>query len=146
MEGKLIMFKKVYMQTKLLLLFGVLLLLFSGCLVETAIPQENDTLNTDLENDTLNTDFPLAPEKLIFIHHSCGNNWLNTGNGNLGDTLGANNYYVRDIYYGWDAPENIDIGRPGLPVRQCRETELHSGIILWVRCIQQIIRMPLIQQ
>jgi hypothetical protein len=44
------------------------------------------------------------------VHHSCGNNWLDTGNGNLGDTLGANNYYVRDTYYGWDAPYNPDIG------------------------------------
>jgi hypothetical protein len=56
---------------------------------------------------------PTSPVKLVFIHHSCGNNWLNTGNGNLGDQLGANNYYVSDTYYGW-GPDSIgsdtDIG------------------------------------
>ena len=59
---------------------------------------------------SLDTDPPSSTAKLIFIHHSTGNNWLDTGNGNLGDTLGVNNYYVRDIYYGWDATENTNIG------------------------------------
>jgi hypothetical protein len=58
----------------------------------------------------MNTLPPAVTERLVFIHHSCGDNWLDTGNGNLGDTLGTNNYYVRDIYYGWDAPYNVDIG------------------------------------
>ncbi len=58
----------------------------------------------------IKTDPPSTTEKLVFIHHSCGDNWLNTGDGNLGNTLGANNYYVRDIYYGWDAPYNENIG------------------------------------
>ena len=58
----------------------------------------------------INTDPPEVTERLVFIHHSCGNNWLDTGNGNLGNTLGENNYYVRDTYYGWDALYNTDIG------------------------------------
>ncbi len=58
----------------------------------------------------VDTSPPADPVRLVFVHHSCGNNWLDTGNGNLGDTLGANNYYVRDTYYGWDAPYNPDIG------------------------------------
>ena len=39
--------------------------------------------------------------KLIFIHHSTGENWLTDGYGNLGQTLGENNYFVSDTNYGW---------------------------------------------
>jgi len=39
--------------------------------------------------------------KLIFIHHSTGENWLTNGYGNLGQTLAENNYYVSDTNYGW---------------------------------------------
>ena len=35
---------------------------------------------------------------LIFIHHSCGENWLNDG---LCRTLNDNGYHVADISYGW---------------------------------------------
>ncbi len=44
--------------------------------------------------------------KLIFIHHSTGKNWLNDGYGDLGRTLGENNYFVSDTNYGW-GPNNI---------------------------------------
>ncbi|MCJ7718087.1 MAG: hypothetical protein MUO54_16420, partial [Anaerolineales bacterium] len=44
--------------------------------------------------------------KLIFIHHSTGENWLTDGYGNLGETLGENNYYVSDTNYGW-GPQGI---------------------------------------
>ena len=56
---------------------------------------------------------PAAPVKLIFIHHSCGENWLTDGNGDLGIGLRDNNYFVSDTNYGW-GPDNIgdftDIG------------------------------------
>jgi len=39
--------------------------------------------------------------KLIFIHHSTGENWLTDGYGDLGRTLGENNYFVSDTNYGW---------------------------------------------
>jgi len=39
--------------------------------------------------------------KLIFIHHSTGENWLTDGYGNLGLALAENNYYVSDTNYGW---------------------------------------------
>jgi len=35
---------------------------------------------------------------LVFIHHSCGENWLNDG---LCQALNDNGYHVADIYYGW---------------------------------------------
>ena len=44
---------------------------------------------------------PDQPVKLIFIHHSTGENWLTDGYGNLGRTLGENNYFVSDTNYGW---------------------------------------------
>ena len=44
--------------------------------------------------------------KLIFIHHSTGENWLTDGYGNLGKTLDQNNYFVSDTNYGW-GPEAI---------------------------------------
>ena len=52
---------------------------------------------------------PTPPDeivKLIFIHHSCGENWLTDGNGNLGIALGENNYFVSDTNYGW-GPDSI---------------------------------------
>lgn len=50
------------------------------------------------------TDNPNPPEqtvKLIFIHHSTGENWLRDDYGTLGKTLGQNNYFVSDTNYGW---------------------------------------------
>jgi hypothetical protein len=44
---------------------------------------------------------PSQPVKLIFIHHSCGENWLADNNGGLGIALQDNNYFVSDTNYGW---------------------------------------------
>jgi hypothetical protein len=44
--------------------------------------------------------------KLVFIHHSCGENWLTDGHGDLGLALGNNNYFVSDSNYGW-GPHSI---------------------------------------
>ncbi len=44
--------------------------------------------------------------KLIFIHHSTGENWLMDDYGNLGRMLGENNYFVSDTNYGW-GPDGI---------------------------------------
>lgn len=49
----------------------------------------------------LNPNPPAQPVKLIFIHHSTGENWLTDGYGDLGRTLGQNNYFVSDTNYGW---------------------------------------------
>lgn len=52
---------------------------------------------------------PARPVKLIFIHHSCGENWLADDNGGLGIALRDNNYFVSDTNYGW-GPEDADAG------------------------------------
>jgi hypothetical protein len=49
---------------------------------------------------------PIETVRLIFIHHSTGENWLTDGYGNLGESLGVNNYFVSDTNYGW-GPEGI---------------------------------------
>lgn len=49
---------------------------------------------------------PPSPVKLIFIHHSVGENWLTDDYGNLGRELAANNYFVSDTNYGW-GPDTI---------------------------------------
>jgi Family of unknown function (DUF5719) len=52
---------------------------------------------------------PSSPVKLVFIHHSSGQNWLADGDGNLGIALRDNNYFVSDTNYGWD-PGGTGIG------------------------------------
>lgn len=54
----------------------------------------------------IDTNPPDHPVKLVFIHHSCGENWLNDDNGGLGQELGRNNYFVSDTNYGW-GPDGI---------------------------------------
>ncbi|MCG2767056.1 MAG: hypothetical protein L6435_01565, partial [Anaerolineae bacterium] len=49
---------------------------------------------------------PSETVKLIFIHHSCGENWLDDYNGGLGITLRDNNYFVSDTNYSW-GPDGI---------------------------------------
>jgi len=49
---------------------------------------------------------PSSSVRLIFIHHSTGENWLADENGGLGIALRDNNYYVSDTNYDW-GPEAI---------------------------------------
>ncbi len=55
---------------------------------------------------TVNTARPAAHVKLIFIHHSTGQAWLDDGYGRLGLALRDNNYFVSDTNYGW-GPDRI---------------------------------------
>ncbi|HPI02591.1 MAG: hypothetical protein BWY84_00559 [Candidatus Aerophobetes bacterium ADurb.Bin490] len=56
------------------------------------------------ESGTLNTVAPSSTVKLIFIHHSTGENWLQASYGGLGTALNANNYFVSDTNYNWNDP------------------------------------------
>lgn len=49
---------------------------------------------------------PTDPIRLVFVHHSCGENWLADDDGGLGRALDANNYFVSDTNYGW-GPDSI---------------------------------------
>jgi hypothetical protein len=54
----------------------------------------------------VNANPPPSPVRLIFIHHSTGENWLNDENGGLARALQQNNYYPTDTNYGW-GPDTI---------------------------------------
>jgi hypothetical protein len=72
---------------------------------ETATPAASAATSTAApqaaQGSPLNPNPPAKPARLIFIHHSCGENWLTDGNGDLGHTLDKNNYFVSDTNYGW---------------------------------------------
>lgn len=63
-------------------------------------------------------DDPIQPDggnkKVVFIHHSCGGQLLadigNANAGGLGEALSEAGFFVSDICYGWDAPQNTNIG------------------------------------
>ena len=53
---------------------------------------------------------PSSPVRLIFIHHSTGENWLADDNGGLGHRPARTaNYFVSDTNYGW-GPSDQDWG------------------------------------
>jgi hypothetical protein len=87
-----------------------LVLILLGVGSRYALPQAranavlpSTTLPTALAADNPNP--PTSPVKLIFIHHSCGGNWLADENedpyGELGIALMNNNYFVSATNYEW---------------------------------------------
>jgi hypothetical protein len=62
---------------------------------QPAVPNSLNTM------DGLNSNPPSETVKLVFIHHSIGDTWLDGGYGDLGAALGDNNYYVSETYYYW---------------------------------------------
>ena len=76
---------------------------------------------------------PATPVKLIFIHHSCGGNWLadetpDIPSGGLGTALMNNNYYVSATNYDW-GPDGIG-NRTNIPDWPEWFTGPNSGTIL----------------
>lgn len=53
---------------------------------------------------------PSTTVKLRFIHHSTGSDWISSACGGLGTELNANNYYVNESDYGWDAETDDNLG------------------------------------
>jgi len=80
-------------------------------LTVSSTPTSTVTVTPNLTaSPTLNATPPSSAVKIIFIHHSTGQHWLETGYGNLGTALNANNYAVYDTNYGWDAETEDNIG------------------------------------
>jgi hypothetical protein len=74
--------------------------------------QREEYTETPAPSLTYNPSGP-KPVRLIFLHHSTGENWLNDENGDLGKTLMQNNYFVSDSNYGWGpayGPDTIPVG------------------------------------
>jgi len=66
-----------------------------------------------IEKSFASTNRPAEPVRLIFLHHSTGQNWLADDQGGLGVALRDNNYFVSDSNYGWGPDgigDNTDIG------------------------------------
>jgi len=61
-----------------------------------------------------NTARPASPVKLVFIHHSTGENWLSDTNGGLGVALRDRNYFVSDTNYGWG--DTMALSRDSEPI------------------------------
>jgi len=80
---------------------------------------------------------PAQPVKLIFLHHSSGENWLKDNNGGLGLALRENNYFVSDTNYNWGpVPEAgsepigslTDIGHWWMWFRGPKSTEIIDAV------------------
>ncbi len=78
----------------------ILFSVIAAILMLGAAPQPAPPAQADNPNP------PAQPVKLIFIHHSTGENWLRDDNGGLGIALDRNNYFVSDTNYGW-GPDSI---------------------------------------
>lgn len=71
-----------------------------------AILAANPALSSPSQERTDNSNPPGQTVKLIFIHHSTGENWLRDDYGTLGTMFDQNNYFVSDTNYGW-GPNSI---------------------------------------
>ncbi|MBN1288234.1 MAG: IPT/TIG domain-containing protein, partial [Actinobacteria bacterium] len=84
-------------------------------LIASGATSASDNHTTPTGNFTaIDTTPPATTAKLIFIHHSCGSNWLSDSNGGLGIALRDSNYFVSDTNYGWGTDSigsNTDIGQ-----------------------------------
>lgn len=98
------------------LIIIVILSLFAilGLLIYSSSQNQGENDINSISQISSNTTPPSNTIKLIFIHHSTGENWLSDGNGQLGIVLRDNNYLVSDTNYGW-GPDAIgdrtDIGQ-----------------------------------
>lgn len=95
-------------------------LLPSGCGGETGSTQADDTGTAEQpaarprtvepeEHPYPNPNPPAKPVRLVFVHHSVGEDWLDDAKGGLGRALEQNNYFVSDTNYGW-GPADKDVG------------------------------------
>lgn len=74
---------------------------------EEKIIEEPQEENIQTSSGTaLNPNPPAETTRLIFIHHSTGENWLRDDYGTWGKELNRNNYFVSDTNYDW-GPEGI---------------------------------------
>jgi len=87
----------------------ILIVIIICCIAIYIIMKSSDTEAMATDNSAVqqkpesNSSVPPPTQlvKLIFIHHSCGENWLKDNNGGLGIALRDNNYFVSDTNYLW---------------------------------------------
>jgi len=98
------------------IVISVMTLALLMLLVDLALAAPSCSLDASPTPGIARSDNPNPPDrpvKLIFIHHSTGEDWLADDHGGLGIALRDNNYFVSDTNYGW-GPDSIgdttDIG------------------------------------
>ena len=81
----------------------LLLIMFSGVAngITFATSQPRSDVAKIIHSPASDPTPPQNPVRLIFIHHSTGENWLADENGGLGLALRDNNYFVSDTNYDW---------------------------------------------
>jgi hypothetical protein len=77
----------------------------------TQEPRATGSSNPSPSSFPIDISPPENTVKLIFIHHSSGENWLADESGGLGLALMQNNYFVSDTNYGW-GPDDSLLGGP----------------------------------
>ncbi len=86
-----------------------LLVSISGCSKNNNSEKQSALLAAVAASGNILPDFN-GEKRLVFIHHSTGSAWIATGNGNLGQELNDNGYYVTECDYGWDAQPFDNLG------------------------------------
>jgi len=100
-------YKSLYIKIGYLFLIVVWLTAFmpvQAVYAQEPEPQDPPALEDGTSQTLLDSQTPqaiLGNKKLIFIHHSTGENWLTDDIGNLGKTLNSNGYFVSDTNYDW---------------------------------------------
>jgi hypothetical protein len=74
-------------------------------LATPAVPPATPAVPPPPPGQALNPNPPANPARLVFIHHSTGEDWLKPDGGNLRQALNDNVYYVTDTNYGWGPPD-----------------------------------------
>ena len=99
----MVMLLKRILAPIIIMIMSVTALCTSTIPSDSANPAVPSPISHDNQQSVLNSSIapPAQPVKLIFIHHSCGRNWLEDGNGGLGLALRDHNYFVSDISYEW---------------------------------------------
>jgi len=100
---------------------------FNGIILTTA-EEANPLAIVKTEETSVESEVWLSTDDLIFIHHSCGRNWLNSG---LNSALIAKNYIDErnDIYY--DVVVQNDSGRPASLGSEAGDHTDMNHWILW---------------
>lgn len=114
-------YSRVRILTAVFLLVFILLI-SSGCggdgSSQTGTPSDGSSISTNDSRPAISTRTieaggqtsldpspPGQPVRLVFIHHSVGENWLDDSQGGLAAALMRNNYFVSDTNYGWGPPD-----------------------------------------
>lgn len=124
-----------------IILFGIVAMgiwVIGAVLIYAVTEKENDAQSnlSEMQEDGINSkeddaNTSYRVKKLVFIHHSTGENWLSDSDGELGKALADKGYYVSDTNYGWGLNgigDTTDIGHWWLWFRDSQSTSILSEL------------------